>query len=196
MQKITKRTRYIIFGAIILVVVIVVIIIRHSQSNNIITDSTVQNDQPTSTAAIGVALSSTGENIVATQPSATTTPPSSGSSTGVPIIPGPSITINLLTPIANNLWTIGQPNPIAWSAAANITGEIDLVDAKTKDFIGVIDSEIGPNQTSYIWDGRSIYLGRYSANKKDVVPGVYSIRIHFDGNGLGSLISGPITISD
>jgi hypothetical protein len=108
----------------------------------------------------------------------------------------PRITINLLTPIANNLWTIGQPNPIAWSAAANITGEIDLVDASTKQFIGVILSNTGSNQTSYIWDARSIYLGRYSADKKDIVPGVYSIRIHFDGNGLGDLISGPITITN
>ena len=119
-----------------------------------------------------------------------------------PIIsPGPTaapaqITINLLTPIANNTWIIGQPNPIAWSNQADITGEIDLLDAQTKKLIGVINSETGPHQTSYSWDARSIYASRYSPIKKDVLPGTYSIRIKFDGNGLSSLVSGSITISN
>ena len=115
----------------------------------------------------------------------------------IPALPGPTITIHLLTPISGNVWTIGGTNPIAWDNPADITGEIDLVNANTKNFIGVILSETGPNQTSYSWDARSdLLLARYSADKKDVVPGVYSIRIHFDGNGLGALVSGPITITN
>lgn len=179
--------RWIVLGSIVIILIIAVVVaIRHSHSNDL-TASTVQDNTPTSTAAVGIALTSTGQNSVVAN---------SHVSSSVPVIPGPSITINLLTPIANNLWTIGQPNPIAWSNAANISGEIDLVDRTTKAFIGVITSNIGPNQTSYIWDARSIYRARYSADKTDVVPGTYSIRIHFDGNGLGNLVSGPITISN
>ncbi len=114
----------------------------------------------------------------------------------VPIVAPAPITIDLMTPISGNVWTIGGQNPIAWSAPAGITGEIDLVNAATKQFIGVILSETGPNQTSYSWDARSIYLARYSPDQKDVVPGTYAIRIHFDGNGLGDLVSGPITITN
>jgi hypothetical protein len=123
-------------------------------------------------------------------------PSSHGGGANVPIVPSAPITINLITPISNNAWTIGGQNSIAWDTPAGITGEIDLVNATTKAFIGVILSETGPNQTSYTWDARSIYLARYSADKKDVVPGTYSIRIHFDGRGLGDLVSGPITISN
>jgi hypothetical protein len=125
-------------------------------------------------------------------------PPSGtmGSAGSIPALPGPSITIHLLTPISGNAWTIGGTNSIAWDNPAGITGEIDLVNANTKAFIGVILSETGPNQTSYSWDARSISLARYSADQENVVPGTYSIRIHFDGNGLGDLVSGPITITD
>ena len=118
------------------------------------------------------------------------------SGNNVPIVAPAPITIDLLTPISGNVWTIGGQNSIAWSAPAGITGEIDLVNAVTKEFIGVILSETGPNQTSYSWDARSIYLARYSPDQKDVVPGTYAIRIHFDGNGLGDLVSGPITITN
>jgi hypothetical protein len=191
MKNISPRTKWISLGAAILVVIAIIVLIIHhhkstntSEANN--TATTTSADTVTSTTSIGAVISSTGENSII----------ANDATTSVPVTTPPRITINLLTPIANNLWTIGQPNPIAWSAAANITGEIDLVDAKTKQFIGVILSNTGSNQTSYIWDARSIYLGRYSADKKDVVPGVYSIRIHFDGNGLGDLISGPITITN
>lgn len=148
----------------------------------------------TGTASTTVTTSAPGGN-----GSSTTSGISSPSRNGrqnIPALPGPSITIHLLTPISGNAWTIGGTNPIAWDNAAGVTGEIDLVNANTKAFIGVILSETGPNQTSYSWDARSIYLARYSADKKDVVPGTYSIRIHFDGNGLGDLVSGPITISN
>lgn len=128
--------------------------------------------------------------------SAVTVPSSEGNGGNIPALPGPAITITLLTPISGNVWTIGGANPIAWDNPADVTGEIDLVNANTKEFIGVILSETGPKQTSYTWDARSIYLARYSADMKDVVPGVYSIRIHFDGNGLGDLVSGPITITN
>lgn len=130
-----------------------------------------------------------GDNGSSTTPAAGASPAGGGQS-------GATITIHLLTPISGNVWTIGQANPIAWDNAADITGEIDLVNANTKAFIGVILAETGPKQTSYTWDAREVYLGRYSADEVAVIPGVYSIRIHFDGNGLDDLISGPITITN
>lgn len=185
MQKISIRMRWIGGGVIILLVCVAIVLVHHFHLNTVATNTAHNNT--TSTAGVGIALTSTGQNSVVMSPQHV--------SSSVPIIPGPSIIINLLTPGANNIWTIGQPNSIAWSNPANISGEIDLVDKTTKAFIGVIISNIGPNQTSYFWDARSIYRARYSADKTDVIPGIYSIRIHFDGNGLGDLISGPITIS-
>lgn len=187
----SSRTKWIVLCAGIIIIGIVIAIVHHYRSNSISQGNSQQNDSPTSTAAIGVALSSTGENSVAVTPSK-----ASSSSSPVPVTQETYITIHLLTPIANNNWTIGQPNPIAWDTAAGITGEIDLVDATTKQFIGVIDSDVGVLQTSYIWDARTVALARYSPDSKNVVPGVYSIRIHFDGNNLGDLVSGPITIGD
>ncbi len=128
-------------------------------------------------------------------PGGSSTASAPGGNGNTPLAPGSTITIHLLTPITNNVWTIGQANPIAWDNAADVTGEIDLVNANTKKFIGVILSETGPKQTSYTWNAEQVYLGRYSANEVAVEPGVYSISIHFDGNGLGDLVSGPITIT-
>lgn len=157
-----------------------------------------------SAASVGSASSttsttSTTSGAVATGTGSPTPTPgqsNGGGGSNVPIVPGPVITIHLLTPIANNVWTIGGQNPIAWDNPADVTGEIELINATTKAFVGVILSETGPNQTSYSWNARSIYLGRYSADEVDVVPGTYSVLIHFDGNGLGDLISGPITITN
>lgn len=150
----------------------------------------------------GGAASTTVTNVIpGSNGSSTASAPSSPSPSrngggNIPALPGPAITIHLMTPVSGNLWTIGGTNPITWDNPADVTGEIDLVDAVTKAFVGVILSETGPKQTSYSWDAREIYLARYSADKKDVIPGTYSIVIHFDGNGLGDLVSGPITISN
>ena len=181
------RTRYMVIGAAVIVIIVVVAVILHNTgSNSGLSGNGTSTDQNSSgtIAGPGEVLSSTGQNSVANH-----------STSSVPIVAAPAITIHLLTPIANNVWTQGEPNPIAWDNAPKITGEIDLVNAVTKKFVGVILSNTGTNQTSYIWDARSIYRARYSADKKDVVPGTYSIRIHFDGNNLGDLISGPITIN-
>ncbi len=198
MDILKARWVAIAIGAVIVVAgVTLAIVFFHGQGatgvpsaqNNIAQTSTEASDTTTTVTTV--------TNVdITTSPAPTTPQKSSGSRGGgsIPALPGPSITIDLMTPIANNVWTIGQPNPIAWDNPANITGEIELVNATTKAFIGVILSETGPKQTSYSWDARSIYLSRYGADQKDVVPGTYSIRIHFDGNGLGDLVSGPITI--
>ena len=148
-----------------------------------------QNTLTASTTITTVANGTPGGSSTASAP-----PSPSAGTHSAPTLPGSTITIHLVTPISNNVWTEGQANPIAWDNAAGITGEIDLVNASTKQFIGIILAETGPKQTSYTWNAEQVYLGRYSADEKAVIPGTYSIRIHFDGNGLGDLVSGPFTI--
>jgi type II secretory pathway pseudopilin PulG len=179
---------------VVIVVVVVGAVILILRSGSDASTNTTQNVAAGSDASTTVTNSAPGGNGVATASPAPH--PAGNSGQNIPALPGPAITIHLITPISGNAWTIGGTNSIAWDNPADITGEIDLVNASTKAFVGVILSETGPKQTSYTWDARSIALARYSADIKDVVPGVYSIRIHFDGNGLGSLVSGPITISN
>jgi hypothetical protein len=187
--------RWRLVGLVVVIAVVVVgAVVLIVRSGNATPAVTAQNGTSTNNASTTVTNSAPGGDGVAT---ASPAPQASGSGgRNIPALPGPAITIHLLTPISGNAWKIGGTNSIAWDNPAGITGEIDLVNADTKASLGVILSETGPHQTSYSWDARSIYLARYSADKKDVVPGVYSIRIHFDGNGLGSLVSGPITITD
>jgi hypothetical protein len=178
-------------GIVVVVVVAIILVVVYANNGA----APAVQSAATGTSTDTTTTSSTGATV--------TTASTGGAGTGhtaagaaVPTIPTPSIVIHLLTPIADSGWTIGGTNSIAWDNAAGVTGEIDLVTADTHAFVGVILSETGPNQTSYSWDAREIYLARYGADKKDVVPGVYAVSIHFDGNGLGNLISGPITISN
>ena len=155
------------------------------------------NNGTPASGASGNAMTTTVTSAPAPASGATAPSPSKGGSTGPSAsLPPKAITINLITPISGNSWTIGQDNSVAWSKAAGITGQIDLVNPQTKALVGVILSETGPNQTSYSWDARYIYAARYSAEKHGVVPGTYAIKIHFDGNGFGDLVSGPITIQN
>jgi hypothetical protein len=195
MMNISKARWGIIAAGVVVVIIVVILIVALSHHGG---TAATQTSASSSTQNSIANATTTVTNADVAAPAPIPTGKSGGTTGGssVPILPSPVITINLITPISNNTWTIGQPNPIAWSAPANITGEIELVNATTKAFIGVILSQTGPNQTSYSWDARSIYLARYGADQKDVVPGTYSIVIHFDGNGLGDLVSGPITITN
>lgn len=139
----------------------------------------------------------------------TSASPSAGSSAGtgaaagsgahggtVSVSSGRTITINLTMPAPGTAWTIGRANSISWNPAAGVTGEIELVNATTKATVGVILSQTDMNQTSYSWNTRSVYLSRYSPQMKDILPGAYFIRIHFDGNNLGDLTSGTVYITE
>ncbi|MDR3402405.1 MAG: hypothetical protein P4L99_07895 [Chthoniobacter sp.] len=113
---------------------------------------------------------------------------------GYTVTPKPPFTITILAPASGDAWKVGNFDSISWSRAANITGEIDLLDAVTRKFVGVITSNTGPQQTSYSWDTRQIYLERYGALKKDIVPGTYIVQMQFDGNNLPDITSGAVTI--
>ena len=189
----TSRVRWKLMALIAGILIVIALIVFFIIHRNTAPTGDTNNATNTGNASATVVTTVTG---ITLKGSTTTPPPSGGAKGNIPALPGPAITIHLITPLSGNAWTIGGANPIAWDNPANITGEIELVNVNTKTFIGVILLETGPNQTSYSWNARSIYLSRYGANEKDVVPGTYSIRIHFDGNGLGDLVSGPITITN
>ncbi len=178
-------------AGIAIVVILGIYFIIGSMNNGNTPKNAPNNGAGMQNTSTSTAASTTSSGVM-TNSNGTETRPARGAAT--PTLPSPSITIDLLAPVANSIWTMGSPNVISWNNAADVTGEIDLINANTKAFVGVILSETGPNQTSYSWDARSIYLARYSADKKDVVPGTYAISIRFDGNGLGELISPAVVI--
>jgi len=99
--------------------------------------------------------------------------------------------INFITPIAGSLWKINTYNSISWTKAPNVTGYIYLVDATSKNFVGVIIPQTGTMQTSYSWNTRDLLLSRTNPLKKDVTPGNYIVEMAFDANHL-PLISSPV----
>jgi hypothetical protein len=107
---------------------------------------------------------------------------------------GTSAPILFVTPVPGDTWKIATTNPIQWSREAGVTGQIELLNASTKNLVGVILNEIGTHQTSYSWNTRDIYLSRTSPSKTTVTPGRYLIKISFDGNNLSPITSQPITI--
>jgi hypothetical protein len=192
LHLIQNRPKMALTAIVVLIVAIIVLVIVLAQRG-------AQSSAPGSlsqdvTSATGT--TATGSAGTTASPSAA---PSGGTSakpgTRVPVSPGRTITIDLLSPASGAVWTIGGQNLISWTPAAGVTAEIELVNATTKAVTGVILSQTGMSQTSYTWDARSVSLLRYGGQSKDVVPGVYLIRIHFDGNNLGDLTSGPVYIT-
>ena len=201
MDKITNTSK--IIGAAVIVIIIVFAMYFYyggksqapTQSNSVTTAATPSGASNTSTTntANGLAVATAtipGATSDGKQPSAV-----SGAKRAKPYIPPPVI-IHLVTPVANDVWTIGASNPISWTNAANFTGEIDLLDAKTGKSIGVILSQTDPNQTSYAWNTREYSLSRYNALEKQVTPGTYQIELKFDGNNLPPVTSAVITITN
>jgi len=189
-----SNTSKVITAAVVVCVVILFVVLYggHSQA-------------PTQAPSGGTVSSTNGA--AGTVPATTTSNPAtgtaggdksqatgSGSKTTRTTVP-PPIIIRLITPVSNDQWQIGITNPISWNNAANFTGEIDLLDG-SGNFVGVILSETGTNQTSYGWDTREYSLARYNPLKKEVVPGTYRIRLKFDGNNLPPITSPVITVTN
>jgi len=190
MDKISKGSKVVI-GALVVIVIILLVFLyggRNQTPAQAPSNSAVSpgNATASTTAAAGGVPSGSGSQ-----------PTGSGSKTPRPSVPTPPppIIIRLITPVTNDQWKIGVTNPISWDNAANFTGEIDLLDAQG-NFVGVILSETGTNQTSYGWDTREYSLARYNPLKKEVVPGTYKIQLKFDGNNLPPITSPVITITN
>ena len=107
-----------------------------------------------------------------------------------PVAPKPSQTtaapkptqniITILSPQAGEKLVIGQTHTIKWSKESGFKGFIYLVNSATKEIVGWINSETGPHDTSYAWDTRYVFAGRYNATKIPVAVGKYTIGIGFE----------------
>lgn len=115
--------------------------------------------------------------------------PVGGTTGGVPK------SIFLVAPLGGETWLIGQSHTISWTNAAQITGEIALLQAGTKTVVGWINSSTGMTQTSYAWDTKSVSTLRSGGLRKDVVPGNYLIRVKFDSARYPILTSGQIALT-
>lgn len=102
--------------------------------------------------------------------------------------------ISILSPLASDKWVIGQNNVIRWSGEAKISGSIYLIGALDKAVVGWIISDIGPNQTSYTWDTRDVFLSRTNPAKKNLGTGNYIVKIKFDSKAMPEVSSAPFSI--
>ncbi|MEK9183828.1 MAG: cupredoxin domain-containing protein, partial [Patescibacteria group bacterium] len=77
---------------------------------------------------------------------------------------------------------------IKWNNATGYTigliGGIYLVNAQTKEIAGWIVSGLNHNQTSQLWDTRSVFLSKNSPVKKDIQTGSYIIKVALDNKGV------------
>ena len=178
--------------AVIAVIAVVVIlgIILYSSGNH-------SNGNP-SAASTGLGTgTSAGGPVAVNAPSSLTSPasPQKQPTSYVPA-PRPTIQIFFVTPVKGDIWTTGSQNLISWNKAGGISGSLSLIDSATKAFIGVILPQVGPNQTSFAWNTRDVFLSRTNPLKKDVTPGTYQIRILYDGNGIQPVTSPAFTITN
>ncbi len=198
MNIIQNRPRTVLVVIAVLVVAVVILAILLFRANKALAPvAPPQNASGTANASASALPSSPSSASVPAGPSAlpSGSPSPAKTTAGTSAkIPAGALTISLISPAPNTTWVIKQQNTIAWSNSAKVTGQIDLINATTKTLVGVILSQTGPDQMSYTWDARSVYLSRNSPSMKDVLPGSYLIRVSFDGNGLGSIMNGPVTI--
>lgn len=102
--------------------------------------------------------------------------------------------VSLVSPTASEKWVIGETNTISWNKESGLPGSIYLVKASDKSIVGWINSETGPHQTSFAWNGQDIAVGRYNSQKKNVEHGDYIIKIKFDRSQIPEASSGVFSL--
>jgi hypothetical protein len=126
---------------------------------------------------------------------------STSTDTGAPAVPATGasnppaqIVISITSPAAGDVWKLGATNTITWIKAPGVTGYVYLINAVTKNLVGVITPQIGPQQTSYPWNTEHLSLSRTDPSQKDAVAGTYFVSMGFDGNNLPIISSPTFTI--
>ena len=183
---------------VVIVVAVVLIAVYGGGSGNNAPVQTGANGTTNATVSDNGSMPATGTmdmNMSSPSPSAKPGTSNTGAGSGGSGTAGTvKSAITLVTPVPGDTWIATLQNPIQWSKAAGVSGQIDLLSATTSQLVGVILNEIGPAQTSYTWNTRDLLVSRTSPSKLTVVPGRYLIRISFDGNNLPSITSQPFTI--
>jgi hypothetical protein len=169
----------VVIGAVIAVLLLVLIIAsRSNPGGSTPSSSSTPNGGTAVNAAPGASSGQTR-----------TGAPSPTRSTGPKQARRPVITI--VAPATGDAWKINTQNTITWDQEGGISGNIYLVDARTQKFVGVVIPQTGPHQTYYTWNTRDLFLDRTSPLKKDVVPGIYIVKLAFDGNNI-PVVTGPV----
>ncbi len=117
-----------------------------------------------------------------------------GATAGISAPKQPAITF--IAPVSGDTWKISTQNQIAWSREAGVNGLIELLNASTSRFVGVILNVAGPHQTYYAWNTRDLLQSATSPVKITVTPGRYLISIVFSGNNVPTITSQPITLTN
>src|SRR5690348_11486922 len=156
MNKLSPTGKWMIVGGVILVVGV---LIGFYGSGSM-------NQSPTGAGAgTGTTVSDNGNMPGTSGAQATPTPASAGTNSGTSAgsksggttnagggVPKSSIV--LITPTPGDTWTAETQNPIQWSRAAGVSGQIILLNATTYALVGVIAPSTGPQQTSFTWNTR------------------------------------------
>ncbi len=149
---------------------------------------------PTTDTATAPAATSTPETATSTATTSPAVTPTISSTKPAPA-PVQQSAIHFITPVAGDAWKLETSNSISWNASSGATGQIYLLDAKTKTFIGVILDSTGPAQTAYTWNTRDVYLSRTNPLKKTILPGNYVMVMSFDQGNLPSVTSPAFTVT-
>jgi hypothetical protein len=186
MNKLSPTGKWTIIAVVIVLAVVLIVVYGGSENNNA---------APASNSASSSTTGATASDNSST-PGATPSTGKTNTAGTVVTHPQSSGGITLMTPVPGDTWVIDTQNAITWSKAAGVpTGEIELLNASTKDIVGIILNDIGQSQTSYTWNTRDLLQSLTSPNKITVTPGQYVIRVIFNGNDLAPLTSQPFTIA-
>lgn len=100
--------------------------------------------------------------------------------------------IAITSPASNAQWIFESQHTIQWSRAAGApNGTISLLNASTRAVVGWIQQQIVPQQTSFPWNTRDLFVGLVSPLKEDVLPGNYRIGLTFDSPSILPVV-GPV----
>ena len=187
----------VILGILVLVLVVILFVMAFYHTAGAPTTTTTTAGPtvvPTSTAPAGGTTAATG-GTTSKSPAPTTTnrAPSAPVSSKSPASPQPPV-ISFITPPAGDSWPIETQNTIIWNKPGGISGELVLVNAGTGTVAGVILSQVGPEQTSYTWNTRDLYLNRTSPTETTVTPGKYMVMLSYDGNHITPVVSPVFSI--
>ena len=146
-------------------------------------------------AAPGVPVGNGGATTTASvgaSPSAPASSHGTSASTGgaTPAVAG----LRVVRPAAGEIWLIGTPHTLQWSAPSGYGGGILLLDAATKAQVGWIASNLLRTQAQYSWDTQNITVNRTDPSRKSVSPGTYVFEVVFDGSRT-TLLSPAFTLA-
>jgi hypothetical protein len=186
MSKLSNVSKIVIVAVIVVIVIVFAIVYGMGNSNpgpstaanNTSTGASVTANSPSQTPPTGVPSTTPSHSLTAAQKSPT------------PLV------LKMITPVKNDAWTIGTQNMISWNKPGGFSGSISLIDVNSNQSVGIILPQVGPNQTSYTWNTRDLFLDRSSASKKTVTAGTYVIQIIYDGNNVAPLTSPVFTITN